>query len=314
MTVDSSVARAADVVALRSLIATLVLLAVVDCARAAEDGNEIAKLWIGGDVHLGRSNRAPLARIQHTVGADRIGLVNLEGPVSDGEAPKGRLFNGTNAIAPLFGAGVRVAGIANNHAEDAGPQGELRTIQALERAGLRPAGRSANAAIIERAHLKIAITAHDLTHGVPETLAAELSVAKGSADLLISTFHVTGPPLYFPRPELERAAAIALASGASVVAAHGTHAIGPIERRDRRVVAWGLGNLAFECDCTDEQEAIILLVDLDRTGVVKARAMPIDAGLRGEASRLAADAGGILDLLEAIGSSPLDRDERTAAF
>ena len=240
-------------------------------------------LWLGGDVHLGDGG-APV--LFHEGG---IGIVNLEGPVGAAVDPP-RLHNAATALPQLRDAGVRVVGVVNNHAGDF--PGDL---DAIASAGLVPAGM----AILEEGGLRIVVTAHDLPH---EGLASELRDAKARGDVLVSTFHVTGPPSYLPRPELEQAVAIALAAGADVIAAHGTHVVGPVERRDGAVIAWGLGNLAFQCRCTDETDAILLRVHLPD---LRAEIVPIEAGLNGRPARLSPDPEGVFRLLEAIGSTPL---------
>jgi poly-gamma-glutamate capsule biosynthesis protein CapA/YwtB (metallophosphatase superfamily) len=205
-----------------------------------------------------------------------------------------------------------VVGIANNHALDLGEAGAVATVSALRGAGLKVSG-GAEAAVLHHAGRRTAVTAHDLSSRVPPSMAGDLARARAAADDLVATLHVTGPPSYLPRAELRTAVGLSLAAGARVVAAHGTHALGPVERRGQAVVAWGLGNLLFSCDCTEERDAAILRVALapDR---VHAAVFPIDAGLFGQSARLARDADLSFDLLRAIGSSPLTRFGSGASF
>ena len=78
--------------------------------------------------------------------------------------------------------------------------------------------------------------------------------------------------------------------------------IGPVERRGRAVVVWGLGNLAFACECTKETESLLVEVELGPDGAGAAAVIPIQAGLAGAAAAPAPDAGGIFDLLRALGT------------
>lgn len=266
-------------------------------------------VWVGGDLQLGDGTASALAPLAPLL-AGATGLVNLEGPV--GATPAGglarRLANGPAAPAGLKSAGIRVAGIANDHADDAGPEGRRQTRDALARAGVLAAGLDAGPAVLDVAGTRVVVTQHDLTHGVPADLALDLKAARAKGDLLIAMFHVTGPSLYLPRPELREAAEVALAAGAKVVAAHGTHALGPVERRGDAVIAWGLGNLAFGCDCTDEEDGLVLLVTLDGAKVADVGLLPIAAGLQGRPAKAAEKPGQLFDLLEAIGTKPLRRD------
>jgi poly-gamma-glutamate capsule biosynthesis protein CapA/YwtB (metallophosphatase superfamily) len=195
-----------------------------------------------------------------------------------------------------------VAGIANNHAGDAGPGGVAVTARALRDGGVTPAGLASGAAVVLVDGLRVAITAHDLGAAVPAGLADELRRARRGADVLVATFHVTAPPSYLPTPVLEQAVERALEAGAAVVAAHGTHMIGAVERRGRAVVVWGLGNLAFACECTHETEGLLVEVDLGPDGAGAATVIPIQAGLAGAPAAPAPDANGIFDLLRALGT------------
>ena len=266
-----------------------------------------ASLFIGGDVHLGHPRAGPLFEGLGEVLGGRAGIVNLEGPV--GSAPAERveggvvtLSNHPDALASLSRANVRAAGIANNHARDLGPSSPTLTRESLVAAGIAVAGEG-EIAVLEEGGLRIAITAHDLAPHPPEL--AVLRAAREKADALIATFHVTGPPSYVPRPELRGAVDLALEAGASIVAAHGTHAVGPVERRGSAIIAWGLGHLVFYCACTEEVDGALLLVTLGGTSI-EAAVVPIHAGLRGSAARPAKNAPLMFELLAAIGSSPLE--------
>ncbi|HVE86564.1 MAG TPA: CapA family protein [Myxococcales bacterium] len=294
-----------------------VIAVALACARAPAAGpRAAARLWIGGDVFLGAAPAGLLAGVA-SVEKGRAGVINLEGPVGAAAAPGGgiRLVQPPAALEELRRAGVKVALIANNHAQDAGPGGDARTAEAARGAGLVPAGGPAGIGLLEGGGVRIAVTAHDLTPGVPAALGGELAAARARADVLIATFHVTGPPLYRPRPELEAAVEIALAAGAAVVAAEGTHALGKVERRGGAVIAWGLGNLVMACGCTDETDGALLEVDLDGQGAPGAAVVPVEAGLQGHpASAAAEDATGIYELLERLGSSPLRPEGPRARF
>jgi hypothetical protein len=187
------------------------------------------------------------------------------------------------------------------------------TQTALVAHGIAPAGGAAGPGVLSVGERRVVVTAHDLTDGVPAALADELHAARAQGDALVSTFHVTGPPSYLPRPELRFAVDVALDAGAVVIAAHGTHALGPVERRGRAVIAWGLGNLLFACDCTDDIDGAILRVSIDGDAV-RADIIPIDAGLQGAAARPAHDPQLIFDLFDALGSSPLLREKSFARF
>lgn len=292
-----------------AIAATLSLSA---CRRAPE---KTVELWLGGDVNLGDGGKGQLQNIAGMV-QGTPGIVNLEGPVSHRPTGKDplRLWNAPAALAELSALSIKVAGIANNHAGDAGANGAEQTVKALRDHGILTAGGTAGPAMLEINGMVIAVTAHDLTQGVPPNLEADLAAARRHSQVLIATFHVTGPASFLPRPELRRAVEIAYQAGANVIVAHGTHALGPVERRPRAVIAWGLGNVAFACDCTQEEDAMILRVVVGKDKVVRAQVLPLQAGLNQRQAQPSPEPEAIFNLLEAIGSSPLQRQGSTASF
>lgn len=261
------------------------------------------RLWIGGDVHLAAPRALLSPELARALPA--AGIVNLEGPIGaprtavaeDGTVT---LVHGVEVLGALQAAGVVGVGVENNHARDAGPDGPARTRDAARAAGLAATpGRVDGLDWVQV----------DLADGPPTDLAARLA----GADIV--TFHVTGPPSPLPAPDLRAAVDAAVAAGARVVAAHGTHAWGPVERRGDAVIAWGLGNLAFDCPCTRARDGLVLDVTLPRgPGVVRARIVPIDAGIDGAPAALAEEGEERLDSLAALSTVPLARGADGAEF
>jgi poly-gamma-glutamate synthesis protein (capsule biosynthesis protein) len=260
-------------------------------------------IWFGGDVHMGAAPRGGLTFIRDMVGG-AVGVVNLEGPIvaevggawADGGV---RLANPPGAAAVLARDGVVAASIANNHRLDDGAAGEARTVASLRAAGVAAVGASGGDALLYVGDSVVRIQAFELTDSpLRLTLPSQPGVD-------VVALHVTGPPSYLPTPALVSAVDAAVAAGAEIVVAHGTHVVGPVERRGGALVAWGLGNLLFDCPCTDADEAIVLRVTL--TEGLPAAVLPIRAGLGGAAAGPAPDPDGLLDLLDALGGARLRR-------
>ena len=307
---------------------------LLGCAGGAEVPAEAPvpiRLWLGGDVHLAGtvavpgSAQDPLAPLYAITGG-RAGLVNLEGPLMDRlpedlpEAGLGeiRLYNHPGVLPLLTRLGVRAAGIANNHADDGGSREE--SLRRLELAGVIGVDGLAR---LELAGGTLGVVAVDLPGVQPggaglsagASAGADLQIARAAGLLReavawsaaqIVTFHVTGPPGYLPTHQQRTAAASALAAGAEVVAFHGSHAVGPVERRGEAVILWGLGNVIFQCGCTDQRDAIIAELEIAPGQPVEVWIRPIRAGLM-DAARPSPEPGAILDLLEAIGTRGLVR-------
>ena len=152
---------------------TAILASFSACRQARQQS---AELWIGGDVNLGDGGKAQLQNITGMVqGAS--GIVSLEGAVTDRLETKDylRLWNAPTALAELSAAQVKVAGLANNHAFDAQAFGPEEAAKELRDRGILPAGAVAGTAWFEVNGVSVAVTAHDLTRGVPENLETDLA-------------------------------------------------------------------------------------------------------------------------------------------
>ena len=269
-------------------------------------------LWIAGDLHWGDGGAEVLAPLRSLVPAGSLGVLNLEGPIgarpSDkapaaaGEAP---VLSNSEAVPELLrGLGVGVVGVANNHADDLREAGRRRTIEALRGVGIDPVGGDAGSVIVERGGLRLGFSAHYLRPGAPVSVAEELRRLRAEVDHLIATFHVDAPPSYLPSAELRDGAEQAVEAGASVVAAHGSHALARLERRGEAVIAWGLGNLAFACRCTDEVDAGILRIRLRPGELALVEWIPIAAGLDGQPVAAHPEAPLLFELMGSLRSSP----------
>lgn len=278
----------------------LLVLAVVvgACSRQALPSRPTV-LWFGGDVHFG------VRAVNALVDLDLDGplVVNLEGPIGTESraSTKDALFNPPDAAVLLRRAKVVAAGVDNNHSFDDGEMGAQRTRLELERAGVRALGSATLGGV--------KVVQIDLSRGVPEGLETRLRQER--ADIVL--FHVLAPPLYLPEPELRTAVEMALRAGASAVLAHGSHSLAPVERRGNQVVAWGLGNLAFDCDCTAEDEGLLVRLEFDGHQLTTASVALVRAGLSGRRAALHDDALS-WQLLESLGSTHLTRRGSLADF
>jgi hypothetical protein len=295
----------------RRAVLLLAVAGLSSCAASAPTkGPRSAVLWFGGDVHLGQRGGDALG------GLDLDGplVINLEGPIglAPGPSTAQRLVNPPDTAQRLVQARVLAAGVDNNHALDDGPQGLERTREALFTAKVVPLGLS----VLSVAGTPVTVVQVDLSKGVPPDLESRLTWAVDAPGVAIVLFHVLAPPLYTPDPPLEAAVEVAVQAGADAVLVHGSHAVGAVERRGKTLVAWGLGNLAFDCECTTEDEGLLVRLEVGATQVTRATVVPIRAGLLGAKARCATseEAKSDLDLLESLGSKPTARAATSADF
>ena len=266
------------------------------------------KLWLGGDVHIGTE----LTRLTEGVALEgAMGIVNLEGPIAPGLSAEinsagVRLRNAVGTPGILRAAGVGVVGLANNHRLDDGIAGLESTRRALQSAGISPVGGSTR--IIEHASWKLALVARELGNTSDRKIAESVRVVVNSSDVVIVSMHVTGPPSYLPSEPLVAVVDSVVSAGGDIVVVHGSHAVAKVERRADALIVWGLGNLVFSCDCTREQDALLLLLSVTKTaGTLRigAELLPLQAGLNGQPARPAADPHVLMGLLKSLGSSTL---------
>ncbi len=205
---------------------------------------------------------------------DAITYVNLETPLVNDVLPVATgtppLLGAPGEVADaLAGAGVDVAGCANNHAYDQNAIGLARTLTLLSDAGVVPVGagptkRAAQAhQIVERQGLRVAFLSFTkrINRGAgsrePEAFIAwmrdrealndAIERARADADVVVLGLHWSGD--YAPRPtHAQRALARDLITrGVDVIFGSGPHVLHEVERiegpRGDALVAYSLGNL-----------------------------------------------------------------------
>ena len=243
----------------------------------------------GGDLHLGPRSALPLAPLADVLRGD-LRLCNLEGPLVDGCAPRGEVLCGPVDRAGALRERIDVAVLENNHVDDQGPAGRASTERALASSGVLAAG--ARTELVRRGQ-RLTILARALPPGAlpAAELLDEIRAAAHRGRTVVVSLHWGQTGVHLPSPE-ERAAARALVdAGAVAVLGHGPHTVQPVERYRHGVIAYSLGNLAFECDCSTESDSFVLRFVVDarrRVGTIALH--PIEAGVRGGASRPSTDA------------------------
>lgn len=277
----------------------LLVLLLSGCARDLRSATPQV-LWFGGDVHLGTAGQHALAALQ----LDGPLVVNLEGPIGAGlEASTAqRLINPPDTARLLAQAGVRAVGVDNNHRLDDGERGLRRTTALLEREGLVTLGSAALSGV--------RLLQLDLSAGVPDDLPRTLERERPTVLL----FHVLAPPSLLPEPTLVAAVELAVQARIPAILAHGSHAVARVERRGTSVIAWGLGNLAFDCACTDEADGLLVRFELADGQVHRARVMPVRAGLHGRRAGPPENPALELELLESLGAKLVNRTPTTAEW
>ncbi|MDP3278461.1 MAG: CapA family protein [Deltaproteobacteria bacterium] len=292
-------------------IAALLTLAPL-CRRAPAQAPSPARatLWFVGDVHADQRLHALFAHpTALSVSLSRgYGFANLEGPVipDAGPSTEAHLRNDARVLAVLHEAGVRAVSVANNHALDDGIPGQIRTAQLTRAAGIAPLGvQGSRVPIVTEVSpgVHVAWLAVDLSRPpAMDALRAAFAQARALAPLRVVSLHVMAPPLYTPAPAVAREAVRhAVAEEVSLVVVHGTHTVAPVTREGTTVIAWGLGNMVFACDCSRETEGLLLRATVTRDAVTHVALAPLEAGLDGRGAVVGGPEGASLALMRALG-------------
>ena len=226
-----------------------------------------------------------------TVGNLETALGNVGQP-----AEKSYTFQSPPAAAEsLAWGGFDVVSLANNHAMDYGPESLLQGIDLLNAQNVAAIGAGANAeqartpyitsvngldiAFLGYTYVPIEArgnyfdtatwTATETTPGlawaVPEEIEEDVTAVQSQADLVVVILHSGYEYVEAPSEEQAAAAHAAIDAGADIVIGHHAHILQAIEFYKDGVIAYGLGNFAFNID--GDANTAILNVWLDETGV-----------------------------------------------
>jgi poly-gamma-glutamate synthesis protein (capsule biosynthesis protein) len=295
----------------------------------APHGGARMTLAIAGDVLLhGRLQRQAYSApeevgfrslwtaIEPALRAADLAVANLEGPAAAGiradglevDEP-GRVLDGTvysslpplnyhpTLVRDLAVSGVDLLWTANNHALDRGAPGVVRTLEAVEAAGLRAVGTrrvasESSVAVTTAASVTIAWVAYtDHTNGIPDrehqveftrrnqpallSTVTRLSTAPG-VDAVLVGVHWGKEGQHQPTSAQKALAHALVEAGALAVIGTHPHVLGPWEKvvtRDGReaLVVYSLGNFVSGQSGLPRRTTILLELELARTAGSPAR-------------------------------------------
>jgi poly-gamma-glutamate synthesis protein (capsule biosynthesis protein) len=236
---------------------------------------------------------------------------NVESALGDiGEpAPKHYPFQAPpEAAEALALAGFDVVSLANNHAGDYGMDALLQGIDLLRAQNVAPIGAGANDAeahaphVVEVNGLRVAFlgyvhvpveasTAFDtatwtatadgpgLAWADPERIRQDVAAIRPEVDLVVVVLHSGYEYIEEPSEPQVAAAQAAAEAGADLVVGHHAHILQGVGYHEEGVIAYGLGNFAFEID--GPPETAILNVWLDADGVRQLEVRPAIVTERG---------------------------------
>jgi poly-gamma-glutamate synthesis protein (capsule biosynthesis protein) len=240
-----------------------------------------------GDVMTGRGLAGTpdvFAHVSEALRGADLTLGNLEGVI----APAGASDTATELLMPLgterslAQAGFDLIGLANNHILDAGPAGLAETRRLLRDAGLDPVD-GVVPVVREVGGLKLAFLAwNDVGAPDPGPLLAAVGQARIHADAVLVMLHWGKEYTRHPNLPQRDLANRLLEAGADVVIGAHPHVVQdlrlvqPSAPGDRaRLVAYSLGNFAFDQGWDDTAQGLALRLLFDRQGLRAAQALPL---------------------------------------
>lgn len=258
---------------------------------------------LGKAIEEGKSSY-PFELVADLLAQADITVGNFESALGDGGQAEDKSYTfraPIEAVDTLKLAGFDVLSFANNHAMDYGAERMLAAIAALAENGIATVGAGMDEAaarsplFLEVHGMKLAFLAYvdvpvegdgfdaqqwvatEVSPGVAwaelEVIRNEVENARSDADVVIVLLH-SGYE-YVPEPnEVQIAAAhAAIEAGAALVLGHHAHTLQPLEFYRGGVIAYGLGNFAFER--AGAPETMILNIWIDRNGVRELEITPV---------------------------------------
>ena len=196
---------------------------------------------------------------------------NLEGPLTDRGKPAKSIAPGRSYVfrtPPSYGAHLKDAGfsvlsLANNHANDYGPEGRAQTIAVLDNLGIKHTGAHGQITIQNVKDMRVAFIGLAPNAGcqnindIPGAVDLVKKALRVSNTLVVVSFHggaegadnmrlPNGPEQYLgeKRGDLRRLARAVIDAGAALVIGHGPHVPRGLEVYKGRLIAYSLGNFA----------------------------------------------------------------------
>lgn len=238
----------------------------------------MARIVIGGDVCADGVNQQAFAEgdgerlfggLAARLRAADLVAVNLESPLYSQPSPIRKsgpvLGVPERCAAGLAAGGIRLVGLANNHAMDHSAAGLSSTIQACARHGIATVGAGASLAEARRIHvaelsgLRLGVMAMaEREFGLagrdkpgvnpldPIDFVRSVRQQRGAIDYLVVMLHGGNEHLRYPRPSLVELCRFFVEEGADLVLCQHSHCIGCVERYRQGHIVYGQGNFIFD--------------------------------------------------------------------
>lgn len=267
----------------------------------------IVRLGFVGDIMLDRAvagavatkgkgdYRFPFMRIKPVLENYDILFGNLEGTISDKGSDRGSPYSfrmHPDSIAGLVYAGFDILSLANNHSNDWGKEAFIDTLYRLEDASIAPVGAGLDEAhaygyqLVTKNGTRIAyLAASEFNNGLAaqgpflgiaiadrSALLKSIAQANKEADVVVVSFHFGEEYQRDPTDFQKRISRAAIDAGADLIVGHHPHVVGSLERYERGLIAYSLGNFVFDQNFSKEtMEGALLEVTVEHRAIRDAK-------------------------------------------
>ena len=242
----------------------------------------------------------PFRATAPVLAAGDITIANLESPIAGSGTEfveKKFRFMAEPAIAKAIrNAGINLVTLANNHIMDFGPEALFETRTHLKTAGIDWIGAGANLSEARRPQIytvkgkRIAFLGYSLTlpteffagksspgtaPGFARVMVEDITQAKSQADFVIVSIHWGTEGKNFVQPYQRTLAHKAVDAGADVILGHHPHVLRGIERYNKGLIFYSLGNFVFASKSRTAESSLIVRIRLDDLSR-EAELLPLD--------------------------------------
>jgi poly-gamma-glutamate synthesis protein (capsule biosynthesis protein) len=201
-----------------------------------------------------------------------------------------------SSVEGLVYAGFDIVSLANNHILDYGTTGLFDTINILSERNIKyvGAGKNINDArkpvIIQVKNMKVGFLAYSDVYlaskqkpGVASTkyIKKDIRELKDKVDIIVVSIHGGMSIADHPLPDEIRMLHSIIDSGASLILRHHPHVIQGIERYNKGVIVYSLGNFVFDYnidplwkDLAEARESMIFQCELSKNGIEETNIIP----------------------------------------
>lgn len=245
-----------------------------------------------GDVMPGRGladKPGLFDQVQEVLRGADLAVGNLEGTLGEAtpSSLKPVLSIPVEAAATLAGAGFDLLSVANNHALDAGLGGQAETLRILGAAGLQPL-ESNKPVVMEVKGVKLAFLAgNEVPHTGGAALLEAVAQVRPQVDAVIVLVHWGVEYQRHPNAAQRHLGSALVEAGADLVLGAHPHVAQDLDVRQpagpggrASLVAYSLGNFAFDQGWEDTGTGLALRLLIDREGLRAAQILPLHTAPR----------------------------------